>query len=72
MRPYHLSPRELEVLQSMCYGDSNKLIAKRLGMAVGTVKHDAKQIFLKMNVGSRLEAVVKAFREHLVQEESVA
>lgn len=55
---YHLTPRELEVLSLLCEGLPNKLIARRLNIAPGTVKIHVMQILRTLNVSSRLQAVV--------------
>ncbi len=57
---FHLTPRELEVLQAMAAGLSNAEIAARLFLSEKTVKTHAHKIFRKMGVDSRVQAVVKA------------
>jgi LuxR family maltose regulon positive regulatory protein len=51
-----LSPRELEVLQLLAAGLSNKEIAQTLVIAVGTVKQHLKSIYGKLEVHNRTEA----------------
>jgi len=51
-----LSPREVEVLEHIARGLSNKEIARALRVAPETVKWHLKNIFEKLNVGSRVEA----------------
>ena len=55
-----LTPREQEILN--CIGDelSNRQIAEQLTIALSTVKWYVRQIFNKLGVGSRGEAVVRA------------
>jgi LuxR family transcriptional regulator, maltose regulon positive regulatory protein len=60
-----LSRRELEVLHLMCEGLSNREIANRLVLSVGTVKTHIHHIFGKMEVHDRPQAIAKAFRLNL-------
>lgn len=55
-----LSKRELEVLQTLSEGLTNKEIARKLFLSVSTVKVHTHRIYRKMNVNSRTEATVKA------------
>lgn len=59
-RPLRLSPRERQILALLCDGLSNKLICRRLGISVGTVKVHLSRIFRELGVGSRLQAVLVA------------
>lgn len=52
-----LSPRELDVLESLARGDSNRAIAVRLGIGERTVKMHLTQLYNKLGVNSRAEAV---------------
>jgi len=58
-----LSDRELEILKLTAKGMSNKDIAERLFLSVRTVKAHLSNIFNKMAVASRTEAIVKGIRE---------
>jgi DNA-binding NarL/FixJ family response regulator len=58
----HLTHKEEEVLNLLCEGLSNKKIAKILGMSEKTVKSHLTNIYSKLNVKSRLEAVIIAHR----------
>lgn len=58
-----LSDRELEVLKLAAKGMSNKDIADALFLTVRTVKAHLSNIFNKLNVASRTEAIVKGVRE---------
>ena len=62
-----LSAREMEVLQRMAAGKSNKEIGAELFISEGTVKSHVKGIFTKLDVVSRTEAVSKATRRGLIQ-----
>jgi DNA-binding CsgD family transcriptional regulator len=59
-RQEKLTPRQLEVLALLCEGLPNKLIARRLDMAGGTVKVHIVRILRALNVSSRLQAVIAA------------
>ena len=58
-----LSPREMEILNHVTEGQSNKLIARHLGISDGTVKLHVKSILKKLGLHSRVEAAVLAARE---------
>lgn len=62
-----LTSREREVLGHICKGMKNKVIAENLFITETTVRHHLTSIFEKLNVNSRLELVVHAFREKLVE-----
>jgi two-component system NarL family response regulator len=64
-----LTPREEEILRQMMLGLSNKGIALRLNVAVGTVKTHVKSILDKLDAASRTEAVAIAQRRGILQEE---
>jgi DNA-binding NarL/FixJ family response regulator len=55
-----LTPRELEVLNTIADGASNKAIARRLGISFHTVKFHVAAILEKLDADSRTEAVIKA------------
>lgn len=55
-----LSSRELEVLKLLVAEHSNQEIAQELFITVRTVKHHNSQIYEKMKVKNRLEAIIKA------------
>lgn len=61
-----LSKRELEVLTLMAAGMSNQQIAERLFVSLNTVKTHLSNIFLKLDVQRRTQAVEKARRLSLV------
>ena len=58
-----LSPREYEILEHLTEGQSNKVIARHLGIADGTVKLHVKSILKKLGLHSRVEAAVLAVNE---------
>lgn len=61
-----LTGRELEVLQMLALGLSNKNIAQRLEISEHTAKFHVAQILSKLGVESRTEAVVRAVQLGLV------
>ncbi|HJQ29827.1 MAG TPA: response regulator transcription factor [Rubrobacter sp.] len=61
-----LTPREREVLQALAKGWSDKEIAQRLYVGVGTVHTHVASILSKLEVSSRLQALVFAVRHGLV------
>lgn len=61
-----LSSREIDVLQRMVRGESNRAIAVALHVSENTVKTHVSHIFAKLAVQSRAEAVVVALRRGLV------
>jgi LuxR family transcriptional regulator, maltose regulon positive regulatory protein len=62
-----LSSREIEVLQLLAQGLSNIGLAQELVIAVGTVKRHLSNIFLKLNVQSRTQAIARARALHLIE-----
>ncbi len=61
-----LSPRELEVLRLLARGAPNKEIAATLGISLRTVEGHLGNIFGKLGVFSRTEAVLYAVNHHLL------
>ena len=54
-----LSKRQLQVLDLITDGKSNKSIAEELGLSTGTIKMHVSGIFKKLNVTNRTEAVAR-------------
>lgn len=63
-----LTPREREILMHVAKAESNKVIARELGVSDGTVKLHIKAILRKLGVKSRVEAAVKAVELGLTRE----
>ena len=61
-----LSRREMEVLEHLATGASNRAIAAELFLSVNTVRNHVQQILQKLGVHSKLEAVAMAVREGIV------
>jgi len=66
-----LSDREMEMLKLLATGMSNKKIAEKLCLSLRTVKAHMSNIFTKMNVASRSEALVEALRKGLLTLEDI-
>jgi len=60
-----LTPRELEILERIADGFSNKMIARALEITDGTVKLHVKAILRKLGMRSRVEAAVSAVEHGL-------
>ncbi|OOQ59550.1 response regulator transcription factor [Mucilaginibacter pedocola] len=63
---YDLSAREKEVLSCLVKGDSYKMIADHCFISMGTVCTHITNIYKKLHVNSKSEAVAKAIREKLI------
>ena len=61
-----LTERELEVLKLVAQGLNNREIAKRLFISENTVKNHVRNILEKLQLHSRMEAVMYAVREKLL------
>lgn len=61
-----LSEREFDVLKLAARGLPNKEIARRMGLSIRTIHSHLANIFTKMQVGSRTEAVLLALRQGMI------
>ena len=66
-----LSAREVEVLENIARGNSNKEIARNLGISDQTVKNHITSILRKLQVNDRTEAVVYALKHGWIKMEQV-
>lgn len=66
----NLTPREVQVLQAIVRGQTNKEIGRELGLQEVTVKLHARRIFAKLGVGNRAGATAAAFEQKLVKREA--
>ena len=64
--PPRLTDRELEVLRLVARGRSNREIARELFISENTVKNHVRNILEKLQLHSRMEAVMYAVREKLL------
>lgn len=62
-----LTPRERELLEALAEGLSDKEIAERLYVGVGTVRTHMTHLLAKFGVDSRLQALIFAIRYSLVE-----
>lgn len=65
-KDYGLSKREINILQSIVQGNSYKMIAADLNISIETVKTHIRNVYDKLQVHSKSEAVAKALKEGLV------
>ena len=64
---YHLTPQELALLKLIVEGHHYKTAAHAMGISTNTVSFHLKNIYEKLQVHSKTEAVAKALREHLIE-----
>ncbi len=62
-----LTPREMEALEMLAEGLSNKELAARLGVSAHTAKFHVNSILGKLGAGTRTEAVIRALRSGLLK-----
>jgi DNA-binding NarL/FixJ family response regulator len=63
---YRLTPQETELLKLLIEGHHKKTAAKEMGISFHTVSFHLKNIYEKLQVHSKTEAVAKALREKIV------
>jgi two-component system NarL family response regulator len=63
----NVTSRELEVLQFASSGLTNRQIGRRMGISENTVKNHIRNILEKLHLHSRMEAVLYAVREELIE-----
>ena len=63
---YRLTTQETELLKLLIEGHHKKTAAREMGISTNTVSFHLKNIYLKLQVHSKTEAVAKALRERLV------
>jgi two-component system, NarL family, response regulator DegU len=61
-----LTARELQVLRLMATGDSNEAIARALHISPSTLRNHTSNIYRKLGISDRVQAVIVAVREGLV------
>jgi DNA-binding NarL/FixJ family response regulator len=66
-----LTERELEVVKALARGKSNKEIALSLGISEKTVRNHASNIYKKLHIFDRTQAVIYAIRKGLVDVEDL-
>jgi DNA-binding NarL/FixJ family response regulator len=63
---YTLSQKELAILKCLVNGDSYKMIGDHCKISIGTVRSHISNIYKKLHINSKSEAVAKAIKENLV------
>jgi len=63
---YHLTPHEARLLKLLVQGHTYKTAAAELGSSIHTISFHIRNIYEKLQVHSKSEAVVKALRDKLV------
>lgn len=63
---YRLTPQETELLKLMIEGHHKKTAAREMNISINTVSFHLKNIYEKLQVHSKTEAVAKALREKIV------
>jgi DNA-binding NarL/FixJ family response regulator len=66
-----LTPRELEILRLLAKGMGNKQIAQELNIGIRTVKSHLVDLFCKLKVSSRTEAVIAGLRAGYLKYEDI-
>ncbi|MBU9720102.1 MULTISPECIES: response regulator transcription factor [Bacillaceae] len=66
---YHnlLTKRELEVLEELCTGSTNREISEKLFISVITVKVHLKHVYEKLGVKNRSQAIILASQMNLIR-----
>jgi DNA-binding NarL/FixJ family response regulator len=63
---YNLTPHELRLLKLLVEGHSYKTAAVELGVSINTIAFHVQNIYGKLQVHSKSEAVARALRENLI------
>ena len=63
---FPLTQREFAVLKELASGQTNKMVAEKLGVSYETVKEHVQHILSKLGVGDRTQAAVLAVRKGLL------
>jgi DNA-binding NarL/FixJ family response regulator len=67
---YNLTGRELDVLTLLTQGDNHKMIAEKLFLSPFTIRAHLRNIYEKLHVHSKSQAVAKALQERLLPRKS--
>lgn len=63
---YELTKREIDVLEQLCAGLDYRSIGENLNISTGTVRKHIENIYSKLQVNNKVEAINKANKERLV------
>ena len=66
-REWGLTEREIEILRALAAGDSNKQMAEKLWLSAHTIKYHLTNIYRKLGVTCRTEAVRHAYEHRLIE-----
>jgi len=66
-RETHLTDREIQILQKVADGMTNRLVAETLNISEKTVKAHLRSIFRKLEVSDRAQAVAEGMRRRLLE-----
>ena len=64
---WDLTPRETEILRALAEGQSNKQMAQQFWLSEQTIKYHLTNVYRKLAVSSRTEAVRKAYEHGLIE-----
>jgi DNA-binding NarL/FixJ family response regulator len=64
---YHLTPHELRLLRLLVEGHNYKTAAQEVGCTVHVISFHMKNIYEKLQVHSKSEAVARALRDHIIE-----
>jgi len=64
---YNLTPHELRLLKLLVEGHSYRTAATQLDVSINTIAFHIQNIYGKLQVHSKSEAVARALREHLLE-----
>ena len=65
-RILRLSPRESEIVLGLLAGETETVIAERLGISTHTVHCHLRRLYRKLRVNSRPDMLIRIFNVHLV------
>jgi DNA-binding NarL/FixJ family response regulator len=71
LSPPPLTERELEVIRALAHGMSDRQIAGSLGISEKTVRNHASNIYRKLHIFDRTQAVIYAIREGVIDVEEL-
>jgi two-component system, NarL family, response regulator LiaR len=66
-REWDLTPRETEILRALADGQTNKQMAQQFWLSAQTIKYHLTNIYRKLNVGGRTQAVRLAYEHGLIE-----
>ena len=61
------TPRQREILCSLCRGLTNQDMSRQFGISLAGIKYHLATIFRKLNAANRSDAISTALRKHLLK-----